>query len=76
MQSIDDAIAYVQVCYLSVDRLLLGNVPMMSCSRRLVTISNTSTSHCYKFTWHVTDECHAQVGLRYFSRIDLFVVKV
>ena len=58
----DDAIA--QVCYLNCDRLLLGNVPMMTCSRRIVTITNTSTTHCMQYTWHVTNECHAQVNHR------------
>ena len=55
---------HAQVCYLSCDRLLLGNVPMMTCTRRVVTISNTST-HCMQYTWHVTNECHAQVNHYY-----------
>ena len=53
----------IQVCRLSCDRLLLGNVPVMTCTRRVVSVSNLSPMDCLQYTWHVTNECHAQVSL-------------
>jgi hypothetical protein len=58
-----------QLCVLSSERLSLGSVPLLTSVRRVVTVTNMSSKHCVKYTWHVTNELHAQF-LTVSPRID------
>ncbi|XP_074643169.1 cilia- and flagella-associated protein 65-like [Tubulanus polymorphus] len=43
-----------QLAFLSEERISFGNLPLFSCGRRVIYLSNRSPDHTISFKWHVT----------------------
>ncbi|XP_064598008.1 LOW QUALITY PROTEIN: cilia- and flagella-associated protein 65-like [Liolophura sinensis] len=50
-----------QLAYLSQERLSLGNLPLFSRARQMVSVTNRSRDHKVSFEWHVTSESDGQL---------------
>ena len=51
-----------QLCYLSEERLSLGNIPQFSRARRMLVFTNRSQEHDVSFVWHVTSKVNTKVN--------------
>ena len=46
---------------MSIDRLLLGDVPLFSRERKVLFVRNHSSQHKVSFSWHLTNPDHIKV---------------
>ena len=53
---------YLQLMYLSQERLSFGNLPLFSRARRMVFVTNKAKDRDVSFEWHVTSQADAQVS--------------
>lgn len=50
-----------QLALLSMDRIVLGDIPLFTRERKIIFVKNNSSEHKISFTWHVTNPDHIRV---------------
>ena len=50
-----------QLALLSMDRIVLGDIPLFTRERKIIFVKNNSANHKISFTWHVTNPDHIRV---------------
>ena len=51
---------------LSMDRVVLGDIPLFTRERKILFVKNNSSEHKISFTWHVTNPEHIRVKFSHF----------
>lgn len=61
-----------QLAQLTLDRILLGDIPLFSRERKFLFVKNNSSEHKISFTWHVTNPDHIRVSSKYMTEKKIF----
>ena len=59
----------IQLASLTMDRIVLGDVPLFTRERKVIFVKNNSSEHKISFTWHVTNPDHIRVILPSFNNL-------
>lgn len=54
-------ICKIKLASLTMDRIVLGDVPLFTRERKIIFVRNNSSEHKISFTWHVTNPDHIRV---------------